>query len=89
MINPPWLDLHPSHLAQRRQTTLAKFFWHEERVIAAILRLGACAEAARLIYQPKKFYKKISALELYGETILVHCNTAAGFSRHSPNISAR
>ena len=26
MINPPWLDLHPSHLAQCRQTTTRKIF---------------------------------------------------------------
>jgi hypothetical protein len=41
MINPPWLELHPSHLGRRRQTTLAKFFW--------FMRCGQAVSALSLI----------------------------------------
>ena len=27
MINPPWLDLHPSHLGAVQAAPLAKFLW--------------------------------------------------------------
>ena len=39
MINPPWLDLHPSHLAQCRQTPLSLKFG----ALAIAMRISASA----------------------------------------------